>query len=540
MANSAAQPILPAYPVIDGMEITGAYVRGADSVFTQEALQLVADLVRKFGAKRDALLIERAKRQKELDKGVLLDFLPETLGIREAEWKVAPIPADLQDRRVEITGPVERKMVINALNSGAKVFMADFEDSLSPVWEAVVQGQINMRDAVDRSISMTSPEGKQYKLNDKTAVLIVRPRGWHLDEKHILVDGKFIPGAILDFAVYLTANAKTAIANGTGPYFYLPKLEHYEEAELWRDIFIYAEDALKLKHGTIKATVLIETIPACFQMDEILFALKDYCVALNCGRWDYIFSFIKKFSGRSDFVLPDRAQVTMTTHFLRSYSKLLIRTTHRRGAFAMGGMSAFIPVKNDETANEKAIAAVKADKEREAGDGHDGTWVAHPALVPVAMEVFNRIMPGKNQLERKAEEITITAKDLLTIPPGTITEAGLRGNISVALQYLASWLNGNGCVPINNLMEDAATAEISRSQIWQWINHEGGKLEDGRKVTYAMFQQMMPEEIKTIETKQGKAFDASLYAQAANLLDELVKQKEFTEFLTLPGYSRLS
>jgi len=441
---------------------------------------------------------------------------------------------------VEITGPVERKMVINALNCGAKVFMADFEDSLSPVWEAVVQGQINMRDAVNRSITMTSPEGKQYKLNDKTAVLIVRPRGWHLDEKHVLVDGKFIPGAILDFAVYLATNAKTALANGKGPYFYLPKLEHYEEAELWRDIFIYAEDALKLKHGTIKATVLIETIPAAFQMDEILFALKDYCVGLNCGRWDYIFSFIKKFSGRSDFVLPDRAQVTMTTHFLRSYSKLLIKTTHRRGAFAMGGMSAFIPVKNDEAANDKAIAAVKADKEREAGDGHDGTWVAHPALVPVAMEIFDRIMPGKNQLDRKPEEISIASKDLLTIPKGTITEAGLRGNISVALQYLASWLNGNGCVPINNLMEDAATAEISRSQIWQWINHAAGKLDDGRKVTYEMFQTLLKEETLAIEKKMGKAYDPSLFARAVDLLDDLVKQKDFTEFLTLPGYSRLS
>ncbi len=448
-----------AYPTPKGMVVTGAYADGADSVFTAEALAFVADLARTFTARRDELLAARAKVKKELDSGGFLDFLPETKTVREGDWKVAGVPADLQDRRVEITGPVERKMVINALNSGAKVFMADFEDSLSPVWEAVVQGQINMRDAVARTISFTSPEGKSYKLNEKTAVLIVRPRGWHLDEKHITVDGVPLPGAFLDFGIYFMNNAKTLLAHGTGPYFYLPKTEHYKEAELWRDIFAYAEERLKLTRGTIKATVLIETINAAFQMEEILYALKDYCVALNCGRWDYIFSFIKKFSAHENFVLPDRAQVTMTTHFLRSYSKLLIKTTHKRGAFAMGGMSAYIPVKGDEAANEKAMSAVRADKEREAGDGHDGTWVAHPGLVPVAMEVFDRIMKGKNQLDKKGEAMAFTAKDLLAIPEGSITEAGLRGNISVSLQYIASWLSGNGCVPINNLMEDAATAE---------------------------------------------------------------------------------
>ncbi|HEU5047783.1 MAG TPA: malate synthase A [Rickettsiales bacterium] len=538
MSQSTAKNLANAYPVPAGMTIKGAYVPGGETVFTAEALAFVAEIARKFSARRDALLAARAEVQSRLDKGELLDFLPETKNIRESDWGIAGIPKDLQDRRVEITGPVERKMVINALNSGAKVFMADFEDSLSPVWEAVVQGQINMRDAVSRTIRYVSPEGKQYQLNEKTAVLIVRPRGWHLNEKHVLVDGKEIPGAFLDFGIYFYNNAKALLANDSGPYFYLPKTEHYKEAELWRDIFQFAEETLELKRGTIKATLLIETINATFQMDEIIHALKDYCVALNCGRWDYIFSFIKKFHARPDFMLPERAQVTMTTHFLRSYSQLLIKTTHRRGAMAMGGMAAFIPVKNDEAANDKAIAAVRADKEREAGDGHDGTWVAHPGLVPVAMDVFNRIMPQPNQIDRKREDVNVTAKDLLAIPEGTITEAGLRGNISVGLQYIAAWIGGNGCVPINNLMEDAATAEISRSQIWQWVHHKA-KLDDGRQVTYDLFRQLLPQEIATIREKLGDQFDDSLFARAAKLLEKLVKQEEFTEFLTLPGYELL-
>ncbi len=526
------------YPTPQGMQITGAFVQGAQSVFTAEALAFVAELARRFTARRDTLLVERETRWQALQNGASLDFLPETADIRAGNWTVAPIPADLQDRRVEITGPVERKMVINALNSGAKVFMADFEDSLSPVWEAVVEGQINMRDAINRTITYTSPEGKSYKLNDKTAVLIVRPRGWHMNEKHVLVDGKAVPGALLDFGIYAFINAKIALEKGTGPYFYLPKLEHYKEAELWRDVFAFAEETIGLKHGTIKATVLIETITAAFQMDEILYALKDYCVALNCGRWDYIFSFIKKFHARPDFMLPERTQVTMTTHFLRSYSRLLIQTTHKRGAFAMGGMAAFIPVKNDEAANDKAMAAVRADKEREAGDGHDGTWVAHPALVPVAMEVFDRLMPEKNQVSRQRED-GIVAKDLLVIPEGTVTEAGLRGNISVALQYIAAWLAGNGCVPINNLMEDAATAEISRSQIWQWIHHQG-KLDDGRVVTTALYAECLREETAKVQQKLGASFDASLFARASALLTDLVQQKQFTEFLTSPGYQQLA
>lgn len=538
MTQSAAKSVANSYPAPKGMTITGAYVEGADSVFTAEALSFVAEIARKFTARRNELLAARVKVQEKLNKGELLDFLPETKDIRSSDWRIAGIPADLQDRRVEITGPVERKMVINALNSGAKVFMADFEDSLSPVWEAVVQGQINLRDANNHTISYTSPEGKNYKLNEKTAVLIVRPRGWHLDEKHVLVDGKPVPGAFLDFGVYIYNNAKTLLASGSGPYFYLPKTEHYREAELWRDVFGFAEETLKLKRGTIKATLLIETINAAFQMDEILHVLKDYIVALNCGRWDYIFSFIKKFHSRADFVLPERAQVTMTTHFLRSYSQLLIKTTHRRGAMAMGGMSAFIPVKGDEQANEKAIAAVRADKEREAGDGHDGTWVAHPGLVGVAMEVFNRIMPDKNQVACKREDVNVAAKDLLAIPEGTITELGLRNNISVSLQYIAAWLGGNGCVPINNLMEDAATAEIARSQIWQWVHHKC-ELNDNRPVTLEMFKQLLSEETAEIKNKLGSGFDAALYARASTLLEELVKPKEFTEFLTLVGYKSL-
>jgi len=518
----------------DKLQFTGKLTKPYQSILTPEVTDFIASLAEHFTHRRNALLKKRIERQKRLDAGELPDFLPETKGIREADWKVAPIPQTLQDRRVEITGPVERKMIINALNSGAKVFMADFEDSLSPTWESIMDGQINLRDYADGTISYVSSEGKAYKLADKTATLIVRPRGWHLDEKHVLLDGKSIPGALMDFGIYFYLNAQKLLARGTGPYFYIPKLESYEEAQLWADIFAFSEKAVGLPKGTIKATVLIETIVAAFEMDEILYALRDYCVGLNCGRWDYIFSFIKKFSKRQDFVLPDRAQVTMTTHFLRHYSLLLIKTCHRRGAFAMGGMSAFIPVKDDEAANAKAFAMVRADKEREAGDGHDGTWVAHPGLVPVAMEVFDRLMPGKNQVDRQRED-AISAKDLLAVPAGTITEAGLRNNISVSVQYMANWLGGNGCVPIFNLMEDAATAEIARSQIWQWIHHEAGKLDDGRKVTLALFVELLAEELHKIKAQGGSL----PYDEAAGLLTELVTPEEFTEFLTLPGYRKL-
>jgi malate synthase len=519
------------------LQITGAMKPEYQAILTPEVMDFITRLSERFSHRRDALLSKRIQRQKRLDAGELPDFLPETKDLRQSDWKVAPIPQDLLDRRVEITGPVERKMIINALNSGAKVFMADFEDSLAPTWDSVMQGQINLRDWAEGSISYVSPEGKHYKPNEKTATLIVRPRGWHLDEKHMMLDGKPVPGALFDFGAYFYLNAKALLAKGTGPYFYLPKLESHEEAQLWADIFAFAEQELSLKKGTIKATVLIETILATFEMHEILHALRDYCVGLNCGRWDYIFSFIKKFNKREDFVLPDRAQVTMTTHFLRTYSLLLIQTCHRRGAFAMGGMSAYIPVKNDEEANTKAFAMVRADKEREAGDGHDGTWVAHPGLVPVAMEVFNRLMKGPNQLDRKRDDVTIAAHDLLTIPDGTVTEAGLRNNINVSVQYLANWLSGVGCVPIFNLMEDAATAEIARSQIWQWIHHKRGVLADGRKVTGELYKDLLKEELKKIHTQFGEALP---YDRAASLLSELVSQENFTEFLTLPGYRLLA
>jgi malate synthase len=520
--------------ISDTITIKGALTHEQQAVLTPEVLEFVGELAERFTARRNSLLEQRRERQKRIDGGELPDFRIDTQSIRESDWKVAPIPKPLQDRRVEITGPVERKMVINALNSGAKVFMADFEDSLSPTWDGVMDGHVNMCDYANRTLSYTSPEGKQYKLNDTIATLIVRPRGWHLDEKHALYKGKPVPGALFDFGIYFYLNAKVLLENGTGPYFYIPKLESSEEAQLWADVFAYGEQRIGLPKGTIKATVLIETILATFEMDEILCALKDYCVGLNCGRWDYIFSFIKKFSKRKDFVLPERAQVTMLSHFLRSYSQLLIKTCHRRGAFAMGGMAAFIPVKDDAAANDKAFNAVRADKEREAGDGHDGTWVAHPALVPVAMEVFDRLMKGPNQVDRQRDDVSITARDLLTVPQGTITEAGLRNNISVSIQYLASWLAGSGCVPIFNLMEDAATAEISRSQIWQWIRHERS-LDDGRAITLELYKDLLVEELAKVKA-EGKKLP---YDKAADMVTDLVSRSDFTEFLTLPGYDQL-
>jgi malate synthase len=526
----------PAVTATTAVDIRGSMQPGYETMLTPAALEFLADLTRRFGDRITALLDARTERQKQLDAGALPDFLAETRHIREGDWRVTSIPADLQDRRVEITGPTDRKMIINALNSGAKVFMADCEDSLTPTWDNVVQGQINLRDAVDRSISFANPDGKQYRLNPQTATLIVRPRGWHLFEKHIYVDGRRAPGAFVDFGLYLFHNHAALKAHGTGPYFYLPKLESHLEARLWADVFRYSEQTLGLAAQTIKVTVLIETILASFEMDEILFELKDYIVGLNCGRWDYIFSFIKKFSRRPDFVLPDRQQVTMTTHFLRSYSKLVIRTCHRRGAFAMGGMAPQIPIKNDPKANEEAIAKVRADKEREAGDGHDGTWVAHPGLVPVAIEVFDRLMPTPNQLS-KVPDVAIKAQDLLQIPQGTITEAGLRGNVSVSIQYLAAWLGGLGCVPINNLMEDAATAEISRAQIWQWIKHPAGMLEDGRKVTAELFRAITREELGKLRNAVGvHAFEKGNFERAAALIDEITTAADFETFITLPAY----
>jgi malate synthase len=509
-------------------------------ILSPEALDFLEALVERFGPRVSQLLQIREERQRRLDAGELPGFLPQTREIRESAWQVAPIPQDLLDRRVEITGPTERKMIINALNSGAKVFMADCEDSLAPTWENVVAGQENLRDAVRRTIEFVSPEGKSYRLNEQTAVLIVRPRGWHLNEKHVTLAGQPVPGALFDFGLYLFHNAHELIKRGTGPYFYLPKLESHDEAALWARVFDFAEKRLELPHGTIKCTVLIETILAAFEMDEILYELKDYIVGLNCGRWDYIFSFIKKFARRDDFVLPERNQVAMTTHFLRSYSLLCIQTCHRRGAFAMGGMAAQIPIKNDPEANERALEKVRADKEREAGDGHDGTWVAHPALVSIAREVFDRLMPTPNQLTKLRSDVKVSAADLLQIPPGQITDEGLRNNVSVSLQYMAAWLSGNGCVPINNLMEDAATAEIARAQIWQWINHPAGVLTDGRRVTADLFRQYLKEEQKRLAAKLGAVpYAAGHFDDAAALLEQITTAREFQTFLTLSAYRKL-
>jgi malate synthase len=505
-----------------------------DRILTPQAMGFVAHLHRKYEERRRDLMKARAERQARLDAGETLGFLPETRSIRESAWTVAPVPADLQDRRVEITGPVERKMVINALNSGASTFMADFEDSCTPSWDNLIQGQINLRQALDRSIGFKSAEGKCYKLNEKVATLIVRPRGLHMLERHVLIDGDPISASIFDFGLFFFHNAEKLVANGSGPYFYLPKIESHLEARLWDHVFNEAETRMNLPRGTIKATVLIETLPAAFEMDEILYELRDHAAGLNCGRWDYIFSCIKKLR-KHDFVFADRAQVTMTSPFLRAYCQLLVKTCHRRGAHAMGGMAAQIPIKNDEKANEAALAKVRADKEREANDGFDGTWVAHPGLVGVAKEIFDRIMPGPNQLERKREDVCVKAPDLLQFEPQSpITEAGLRTNINVALQYIGSWIAGNGCVPINNLMEDAATAEISRSQIWQWIRSPRGVLDDGRKVTQELFQALLKDEVRKVSGLPGAA--SMRYDDAAWLLDRLVTSDDFVDFLTDPAY----
>ena len=523
-----------------GIEIIGPVSPEFAQILTPEALHFVATLVRAFGPRREELLQRRAQRQAEIDAGKLPDFLSETAHIRQSAWTIAPEPADLQDRRVEITGPVDRKMVINALNSGAKTYMADFEDSHAPTWEGTIEGQINVRDAVAGTISYRSPEGKEYKLNEQIATLIVRPRGWHLLEKHMLVDGQPVSGGIFDFALFFFHNVRPLLAKGSGPYLYLPKIESHLEARLWNDIFVMAQDLQNIPQGTIKATVLIETILATFEMDEILYELREHSAGLNCGRWDYIFSAIKKFRNIPEFIFPDRAQVTMTTHFMRSYSLLAIKTCHRRNAHAIGGMAAQIPIKNDPQANEEALAKVRADKHREATDGHDGTWVAHPGLVAIAMAEFDAAMPTPNQLARQRDDVHVTAADLLKVPEGTITEAGLRNNISVGLQYLESWLRGSGCVPINNLMEDAATVEIARAQVWQWIHHPQGQLDDGRKVTSVLFRTLAVEELEKIKAALGEAeFDKRKFSQAAQILDQIITDNNFVEFLTLPAYQYL-
>jgi malate synthase len=505
-----------------------------DSVLTVEACAFIRKLGRAFEQRRQELLAARRARQAEIDAGKMPDFLPETAHIREKEWRVAALPPALLDRRVEITGPVERKMIINAMNSGANVFMADFEDSNSPTWNNLMEGQANLRDAVRRTITYTSPEGKLYKLCDSPALLMVRPRGWHLDEAHFTVDEKPISASLFDFGLFWFHNARTLVENFDRPCFYLPKLESHLEARLWNDVFVMAQKELGIRCGTIRATVLIETVLAAFEMDEILWELREHCAGLNCGRWDYIFSFIKKFRNHPQFLLPDRAQVTMDSHFLSSYVKLLIQTCHRRGAHAMGGMAAQIPIKDDPAANRAALERVRQDKLREVWAGHDGTWVAHPGLVPLAREVFDTHMRTPNQIARKRDLVRVTAKDLLTLPGGEITEEGLTRNIDVSLQYLAAWLRGSGCVPIFNLMEDAATAEISRTQVWQWVKY-GACLNDGRPVTGQL--------VREVTTRQENALRAFVPARelalASRLLEEMVLSQEPTEFLTERAYGHL-
>jgi malate synthase len=511
-------------------------------VLTPAALEFLAKLHRGFNARRLELLDRRAQRQKLIDQGQLPDFLPETKAIRESDWQVAPVPKDLEDRRVEITGPTDRKMVINALNSGANMFMADFEDSSTPTWENQLNGQINMRDAIDRSISFTSPEGKHYTLADKTATLLVRPRGWHLNEKHVSVDGQPMSGSLFDFGLYFFHNARTRVKQGSGVYLYLPKMESHLEARLWNDVFVFAQKELGVPQGTVKATVLIETILATFEMEEILYELREHSAGLNCGRWDYIFSCIKKFRNQKDFILADRGLVTMTSPFMRAYSLLLIKTCHKRGAFAMGGMAAQIPIKNDPAANDAALAKVRADKEREANDGHDGTWVAHPGLVSIAREAFDKAMKTPNQIQKKRDDVNVSARDLLNfLPKGPITEQGLRTNINIGIQYMGAWLAGTGCVPIFNLMEDAATAEISRAQIWHWIRSPHGVLDDGRKVTKEMFRALVPQELAKVKEMLGeKGYAAGKYPEGAKMFEELTLSEDFVEFLTLPAYEHVT
>jgi malate synthase len=523
------------------IEIKGAMTPEYEQILTPEAQAFVAKLARTFTARRDERLQAREERQARIEAGDMPDFLEETRHIREDDsWRVAPVPQDLQDRRVEITGPTDRKMVINALNSGAKVFMADFEDANAPTWANMIEGQISLRDAIRRQIDYYDENrGKEYKLNDTIATLMVRPRGWHLDEKHFLVDGKPVPGGIFDFGLFFFHNARTLMDNGSGPYFYLPKLESHLEARLWNDIFNLAQDELNIPRGTIKATVLVETILAAFETEEILYELRDHSAGLNCGRWDYIFSYIKKFRHMPEFVLPDRSQVTMTVPFMQNYTLQVIKVCHKRGAHAMGGMAAQIPIKNDPEANEKAIEKVRQDKLREAQAGHDGTWVAHPGLVEAAQTIFDEYMPQANQIDRQREDVNMTANDLLEPSDGTITEHGLRWNLKVGIQYLEAWLGGNGCVPLYHLMEDAATAEISRTQVWQWLHHNA-ELDDGRKVTPALFGTFLEEEMDAIKEEVGAdRFENGHYQRAAQLFDQMIRADDFVEFLTLPAYDDL-
>lgn len=524
---------------IAGIEIRAAVNESYSGILTAEALEFLAKLARTFERRRQTLLQARNVRQEEIRQGGMPDFLKETAEIRASDWRVAPIPSDLQDRRVEITGPVDRKMIINALNSGASAYMADFEDSNSPTWENNLAGQINLRDAVNGTIGFEGPEGKQYALAEKTATLLVRPRGLHLPEKHLYVDGQPISGALFDFGLFFFHNANRLVGKGSGPYFYLPKLESHLEARWWNDVFNLAQDELGISRGTIRATVLIENILASFEMDEILYELRQHSSGLNCGRWDYIFSFIKKFRHRPDFVLPDRVMVTMDKHFLNSYVLLLIETCHRRRAHAMGGMAAQIPIKNDREANEQALQKVKQDKLREVQAGHDGTWVAHPALVPVAREVFDAGIQGPNQIGVKREGVRVGPADLLKVPSGEVTENGLRLNIDVGIQYLESWLMGLGCVPIYNLMEDAATAEISRAQVWQWVSHRV-TMNDGTPITADLVRRTISEELSKMPDRLGSArFNIGRFDLAGKLFEQITTSGEFADFMPLMAYDCL-
>ncbi|MCB9869901.1 MAG: malate synthase A [Planctomycetes bacterium] len=538
MTTTSIDPHRPARPA--GVTVAAACPDDFAEVLGHDALEFVAELQRRFGPIRDSLLAERQSVQARLDSGGRLEFRDDTAAVRDADWTVGPIPHDLRDRTVEITGPVDRKMIINALNSGANVFMADFEDSSSPTFANMVEGQINLRDAVRREIEFVHPTtGKQYRLGPNPATLMVRPRGWHLVDKHVLVDGKPVSASLLDFGLFLFHNAAEQLARGTGPYFYLPKLESHREARLWNEVFLFAQQALGLAPGTIKATVLIETITAAFEMDEILHELRQHSVGLNCGRWDYIFSFIKRFRSNPEFVLPDRATVGMDRHFLRSYSQLLIRTCHRRGAQAMGGMAAQIPIKDDAARNEAAMAKVRADKQREARDGHDGTWVAHPGLVEIARAEFDAVRPAAERLQVLREDVAVTADDLLSVPEGSITEAGLRQNLEVGVRYLEAWLRGNGCVPIHDLMEDAATAEISRTQVWQWLRH-GARLDDGRTLDAALFRRVLYQEMDRIRAELGDdRFTAGRFELARELFERLIESPELAEFLTITAYPHI-
>jgi malate synthase len=520
--------------------IMGAMPEAYYEILTPEAVDFIEKLHQKFNKRRKELLVCREERQLKIDQGKMPDFLSHTTMIRESDWTVAALPADLLDRRVEITGPVNRKMVINALNSGAKVFMADFEDSNAPSWKNNMNGQINLRDAIAGTIDFEHPKtAKKYKLNEDTATLMVRPRGWHLEEKNLTIGGQSASGSFLDFGLYFFHNAKRLMANGSGPYFYLPKLESHLEARLWNDVFVFAQEELGIPQGTIKATVLVETILAVFELDEILYELKEHSAGLNCGRWDYIFSYIKRFRNHAAFMLPDRDQVGMTTPFMDAYSNLVVKTCHKRGVHAMGGMAAQIPIKNDEEANKAAIDKVRNDKLREAKNGHDGTWVAHPGLVSVAMEVFDKHMPEPNQIDNKRTDLRVSSVDLIAVPKGTVSEAGVRKNINVGVLYIESWLQGNGAAAIYHLMEDAATAEISRTQLWQWIKH-GAVLNDGRKVTLQLYEKLLPEELAKIKEYVGEErYDQGKFGLAVQLFDQLISQEELEEFLTINAYQHI-